>query len=382
MNYRKFGKLDWQVSALGVGCMRLPTLNNNPAEIDIPQAVDIIRYAIDHGVNYVDTAYFYHSGKSEVVVGQALRDGYRARTRLATKLPVSRVKSAADFDLLLNEQLARLQTDRLDFYLLHGLNRRSWHKVRDLGVLDWAERAIRDGRFDHLGFSFHDEYDVFQEIVDAYHGWTFCQIQYNYMDTDFQAGKRGLEYAAARGLAVVTMEPLRGGALAKAPPGPVADVFRDDPKGRDPVAWGLQWVWHWPEVALALSGMSTMAQVKRNVALAGEAQTGMLDTADLALIDRVREAYRDFQPVPCTECGYCLPCSAGVAIPDILKLYNDAEMYDAPRAGRFRYQVLGEERWADRCTDCDECVAACPQGIAVPEWLKKAHALLGPKATG
>jgi predicted aldo/keto reductase-like oxidoreductase len=205
MKYRKFGRLDWKVSALGFGAMRLPILNEDHSNIDEPEAIRMIRYAIDHGVNYIDSAWGYHGGNSEVIVGKALKDGYKEKVRVATKLPVPEVSSSADFDRLLNQQLKRLQNDRVDFYLLHGLHKAGWTKVRNLGVLKWAEGAMADGRIGYLGFSFHDSYEVFQEIIDAYDNWTLCQIQYNYMDEEIQAGTRGLEYAHKKELSVVVL---------------------------------------------------------------------------------------------------------------------------------------------------------------------------------
>jgi len=381
MQYRKFGKLDWQVSALGFGAMRLPLTNRDPASVDEAESIRMIRYAIDHGVNYVDTAYPYHAGRSEPVVGLALKDGYRERMKLATKLPARLVTSASDFDRFLNEQLERLQTN-INFYLLHGLNRDSWAAVRDLGVLRWAEGAMANGRFAHLGFSFHDDFDVFKEIVDAYDNWTLSQIQYNYMDVEHQAGRRGLEYAASKGLAVVVMEPLRGGRLAKEPPEPVAKVWADAVQKRTPAERGLLWVWNQPEASLALSGMSTMEQVTENVAVADRSGPGTLAEDEIALFDRAREAYRGLSPIPCTGCGYCMPCPSGVDIPGIFEIYNEAIMYDDPRTGRFRYRGptgVKEEERADQCTECGDCMEACPQEIPVPEWLKKAHELLGPR---
>lgn len=389
MLYRKFGSLDWEVSALGFGAMRLPMLTDasgkpdDPPKVDEEQAIAIIRYAIDHGVTYLDTAYYYHNQESERIVGLALKDGYRERIKLATKMPVREAKTAADFDRLFDAQRQKLQTDKLDFYLLHGLNQTTWPIVRDLGVLKWAEKAIADGRFDHLAFSFHDNLETFKGIVDDYDNWTLCQVQYNYMDTEFQAGTAGVKYAADKGLAVIVMEPLRGGKLgAKHQPEPVAAVWDSAPVKRTPAEWALLWVLNQPEATLALSGMSTMEQVIENIASIEHSGVGTLSADDLALIDRARQAYEGLSPIPCTDCGYCLPCQQGVAIPSILKIYNEASMYEDWRGGRGRYRGpigLKEEQWGDKCTDCMDCVEVCPQQIDIPEWMKKAHEVLGPK---
>jgi len=378
MKYRKFGRLDWEGSALGFGAMRLPLIDSNPADVDEPESIRMIRYAIDHGVNYVDTAYPYHAGRSELVVGRALQDGYREKIRLATKLPSWSVNETKDCDRYLNEQLERLQTDKIDFYLLHGMNRTTWPKLRDLNVLRWAEGAMSDGRIDYLGFSFHDDFEILKEIIDAYDNWTFCQIQYNYMDIDYQAGTRGLKYAAGKGLAVVVMEPVRGGRLAR-PPETIARLWANATQQRNPAEWALQWVWNQPEVSVVLSGMSTMEQVVENVASAERSRPGILTADELALIDRAREGYLALSPVPCTGCGYCMPCPNGVDIPRIFTLYNDAIIYSDTRSPRIIYhgaQGFKEEQRADRCIECEECLEACPQEIPIPEWLQKAHALL------
>ena len=382
MQYRKFGKLDWEVSALGFGAMRLPLTDTNPASVDEDEAIRMIRYAIDHGVNYLDTAYPYHAGQGERIVGRALKDGYRERMKLATKFPPRLAETASDFERVFTDQLERLQTGKIDFYLLHGLNGQSWAQVRDLGVVNWAEKKIADGQIGHFGFSFHDDYKAFKEIVDDYDSWTFCQIQYNYMDVTYQAGTRGLKYAAARGLAVVIMEPLRGGRLAGNTPEPVARVWASAARKSTPAEWGLLWVWNHPEVSVVLSGMSTMEQVVENVAVADRSGPGALTSGELALVNRVRKAYRGLSPVPCTSCGYCMPCPHGVEIPAILQIYNDAMMWGDLRTGRFRYRGpngLREEQRADQCDECGECMEACPQNIAIPEWLKKAHEALGPR---
>jgi len=382
MKYRKFGKLDWKGSALGFGAMRLPLTDRNEANVDEHESIKMIRYAIDHGVNYIDTAYNYHQGRGESILGRALQDGYREKVKIATKLPARLIESPRDYDRILNEQLERMQTDKIDFYLLHGLNKVFWTKLRDLEVLRWAEGAMGDGRIDYLGFSFHDDFDVFKEIVDAYDNWTLCQIQYNYMDVDYQAGIRGLKYAADKELAVVIMEPLRGGILSKEPPEQVARLWASAPRKRTPAEWGLLWVWNHPEISVVLSGMSAMEHVVENIAVADRSRPGILTADELALIDRMREAYRGLSPVPCTGCGYCMPCPEGVEIPRIFELYNEAFMYDEPRVSRFRYRGpngLKEEQRADRCIECGECVEACPQKIAIPECLQKVHELLGPR---
>jgi len=384
MQYRTFGKLGWKVSALGFGAMRLPVVGNDQANVDKPEAIRMIRYAIDHGVNYLDTGYPYHNGQSERIVGMALKDGYRQKMRLATKLPARMVEKAEDFDRFFNEQIERLQVDKLDFYLLHGLRAQSWSKVRDLGILRWAEKKMAEGCFDHLGFSFHDNYEAFKTIIDSYDNWTLAQIQYNYVDVDNQAGRRGVEYAAGKGLAIVVMEPIRGGRLSRKPPEKVAAAWGDALKKRSQAEWALSWVWNQPEVSLALSGMSTMQQVVENVAVAERSSSGMLDAEELALIDRVREAYKGSNPIPCTGCNYCQPCPSGVAIPRIFEMYNEAMVYGEARRSQSTYQGQGpqgmkaEER-ADQCTECGTCVEACPQKIDVPERLKETHAFLGPK---
>ncbi len=377
MQHRTFGKLDYKPSALGFGAMRLPTIDGEPSNIDEAEATRMIRYAIDHGVNYVDTAYPYHEKTSELVVGRALQDGYRQRVKLATKLPSWLVKEYGHFDRYLNEQLEKLQTDHIDFYLLHSMNARSWPQVRDLDVFRWAEGALSDGRIRHLGFSFHDRLEVFREIVDAYDHWDFCQIQYNYMDTDYQAGTQGLRYAAAKGLAVVVMEPIRGGRLANNIPPAVQKIWDSAPVRRTPAEWALQWVWNQPEVSMLLSGMSTMQHVKENLASAERSGVGILTDEELGLIGQARAAYEALCPIPCTDCKYCLPCPSGVNIPRVFEIYNDLMAYgDEDRAQMFYSAFMKEDERADLCIECGECLEKCPQMIEIPDWLAKAHEAL------
>ncbi len=379
MQYRTFGRLDWKPSALGFGAMRLPTIDGDPGKIDEPEATRMIRYAIDHGVNYVDTAYPYHRETSEPFLGRALQDGYRERIRLATKMPCWKVQGAEDFDRYLDEQLERLQTHHIDFYLLHGLNGESWPKMRDLGVLRWAEDALADGRIHHLGFSFHDKYEVFQEIVDASDLWLFCQIQYNFMDIEYQAGTEGLRYAANKGLAVVVMEPLRGGLLTKNVPPAVQEIWDRAPRERTPADWALQWVWNQPEVSVVLSGMSTMEHVEQNVASASQSGPGTLTKQELDVIARARDRYQELSPIPCTDCRYCLPCPNGVDIPRVFEVYNEAMIYGDEQGARIAYLWLDEEERANLCVECGECLEKCPQQIEIPDWLAKAHELLCPE---
>ncbi|QRN82273.1 aldo/keto reductase [Chloroflexota bacterium] len=378
MKYRKFGSLDWKVSALGFGAMRLPVLDDDSGKINEPLAMEMIRHAIDSGVNYVDTAYPYHQEQSEPFVGKVLKDGYRDKVKLATKMPSWLVKEAADFDRLLEEQLRRLDVDHIDFYLLHALNARWWATYKKLDVFSWAEKKMAEGLFDHLCFSFHDDYPVFEEIVNGYDNWTLAQIQYNYMDTNYQAGTKGLKLAADKGLAVVVMEPLRGGRLAKNPAPPkVEEVWAKSEYDWSPAAWALQWVWNQSEVSTVLSGMSTMQQVEENLETASHSGIDQLTAQDLALIAKAKEAYESLAPIPCTQCEYCLPCPNGVSIPKIFAIYNEAIMYDEFSDSRWIYmnQFSAEAR-ADNCIECGECEAVCPQSIEIIDWLAKAHEVL------
>ena len=261
---------------------------------------------------------------------------------------------------------------------MHGLNEEHWPKLRDLNVLDWAEKAMADGRIGYLGFSFHDRYEVFQEIVDAYDQWTFCQIQYNYMDEEHQAGARGLKYATDKRLAVVVMEPIRGGQLARNPPQAIMELWDTAARKRSPADWSLQWVWNHPEVSVVLSGMSILEQVKQNIASASQSGPGTLTAHELALIARVRDKYRELCPILCTQCKYCLPCPSGVNIPRVFEIHNEAIMYNDYETARASYNIwLKEEERADLCTQCAQCEELCPQEIEIVEWLALIHQLLG-----
>lgn len=381
MDYRKFGRVDWKVSALGFGTMRLPVKSADWGDIDEPEAIKMLRYAIDHGVNYIDSAYGYHAGNADVVIGKALQDGYAQKVKVATKLPCPDITSASDFDRCLNEQLKKLHTEKIDFYLLHHLNKANWTKVRGLGVLEWADKKIKDGYIGYFGFSFHDSFELLQEIINAYDNWTICQIQYNYMDEDFQAGTKGLEYAYQKGLAVVVMEPIRGGRLSN-PPEKVAKEWAEAPFKRSPQEWALRWVWNHPEVAVTLSGMSKMQHVVENVAAAAHSQPRNLTSNELKIIERARDAYMASGPVSCTSCRYCMPCPNGVDIPRIFSMYNEAVIFNAPEKPRKAYctpRNFNPEQRADKCIKCGDCLEKCPQKLPVTEMLEKAHEYLTAK---
>jgi predicted aldo/keto reductase-like oxidoreductase len=398
MQYRDVGKTGFRASALGFGAMRLPTRSaGDPPDagaapgIDHERATAMLRRAIELGVNYVDTAYGYHDGESEVWLGRALREiatalhrsaddplsALRGSVRVATKLPVWKCQSAADFDRFFEEQLERLGLPFVDFYLLHSLKEETWVRVHELGVLQWAERQLSEGRIRHFGFSFHDRYETFAKILAATDLWELCQIQLNYYDVDFQAGLRGLRAAADEGLGVVVMEPIRGGRLAKSPPR-VQAIWNEASVPRSAVEWALQWVWDQPEVSIVLSGMSTEAQVEQNARLASASRSRSLGEDELAIVARVGAAYRELVQVGCTDCRYCLPCPNGVAIPAVLEVLNDAFVFDDLETHRQMYAWLDEEERADRCTACRECESRCPQGIEIGVWLRRAHELLAP----
>jgi len=379
MLYRRFGSEDWEVSILGLGCMRFPTLDGIPIseKVNEEEATAMVLRAVEEGINYFDTAYTYHNGRSEVVLGKALRGGCRERVRLATKCPVWMVEKGEDFDRFLDEQLKRLEVDHVDYYLFHGLNRKRWKTLREQGLLERAERAKEDGRIGGIGFSFHDDFDSFREIIDGYPGWSMCQIQYNYMDVENQAGKKGLQYAAGKGIAVVIMEPLLGGNLAR-PPREVAELFDSFPVRRTPAEWALLWLWDQPEISVVLSGMSDMRQLEENIRTAQLSGTHTLSEDERRLLEEVRRRFEERKAIPCTACGYCKPCPNGVDITENLALYNNLVMYDDMLTPRFRYwRFLTEAERASACTGCRECEEKCPQGIKVSELMPEVHAVLG-----
>ncbi|MGD0622740.1 MAG: aldo/keto reductase [Thermacetogeniaceae bacterium] len=371
MLYRKIGQTDCQVSQLGFGCMRLRAedgtvemMNPNKA-VDQQLATRLIHYAIDCGVNYFDTAYPYLGGQSETVLGKALQGGRRQKVFLTTKLPLWLAKSSADFEATLNQQLQKLGTDYLDFYLLHGLSAATWERALSFNVLEFLEQIKADGRVRHVGFSFHDQFPVFRSIVDAY-DWSLCQIQFNYVDVNYQAGLQGLQYASGKGLGLVIMEPLRGGKLAENLPPDVEAIWSGAKIRRSPAEWALRWLWNFPAISCVLSGMNTMQQLEENINVASDATPDTLTEEELVLYDRVKAFYDQRIKVDCTGCGYCMPCPEGVNIPGNFSAYNQLHMFDERMAGR----MIPPGQQADACKECGQCEDLCPQKLPISELLK------------
>jgi predicted aldo/keto reductase-like oxidoreductase len=379
MLYRQVGSTGEKLSILGFGAMRLPVRDGRPELIDEDKAQGMVDCAIRNGVNYFDTAYVYHAavpfgaGMSEIFLGKALKQK-RDKVNIATKLPTWFISSRADMERYLNEQLHRLQTDHIDIYLVHALTGELWNKVSQAGIREFLDAAKADGRIRHTGFSFHDEAPQFKPVVDAY-DWSCCQIQYNFIDQDYQAGRAGLEYAAGKGLGVIVMEPLRGGGLTGRVPREVQAVWDKAENKRRPADWALRFVWNRPEVSVVLSGMSAQWQLEENVSIANEGLPNSLTAAELEIIQEARALYLARIAVNCTSCGYCMPCPAGVQIPaNFMQLNNLAVFGDEDGANFFYFHILKPEQRAPKCEDCGQCEDACPQHIPIREKLREVAA--------
>jgi predicted aldo/keto reductase-like oxidoreductase len=383
MQYRIVPKNGDKLSVLGFGCMRLPLKGE---AVDEQRAIQQIRFSIDHGVNYVDSAPPYHGGESEKVLGKALQDGYRDKVKIATKLTPFMLHKPEDMQKMLDTQLEKLQTDHIDYYLLHGLEESYWKKLQSFGALKFLEKAQKEGKIINQSFSFHGSLRTFKEIVEA-NDWVMCQIQYNYLDEKLQAGTEGLQFAAAHKLAVVVMEPLRGGGLAQRLPADAKKYFDAAPVKRSLAEWGLRWVWNHPEVTVVLSGMNEESQVAENLKTAETALPNTLTPDELTTIKNAADAYRRLLKVNCTGCQYCLPCISGVNIPRNFQAYNDLYLSGDEQQARDLYTrflmggITGIRADASLCKKCRQCVERCPQHIDIPEKLAEvAKELGGPKA--
>ncbi len=347
-----------KVSVLGYGCMRFPTTTDKAKDIDYERSAEILRYAVENGINYFDSAYVYHDGASEGFIGEVL-EPYRDRIKFATKCPTWHVKSADDFDTMLDEQLKRLRTDHIDFYLMHALDKDRFDNiVMKYGILDKLAAAKKAGKINHIGFSFHDDLATFKRILDATPLWEFCQVQHNYINLDYQAGTEGLKYAHAKGVDVIIMEPLLGGKLANPAP-QVKNTLSDE---KTPVEWAMDYLWNREEVSLILSGMNDIRQVKDNVTYADRAEVGMLTQSDLDMLLKTKEVFDTMALVPCTKCAYCMPCPFGLDIPKTFEAYNATAAHGMGRA-REIYAEL--KTGADKCRKCRKCESVCPQSIEI-----------------
>ncbi|MEI7475226.1 MAG: aldo/keto reductase [bacterium] len=376
MLYRELGKTKEKISILGFGCMRLPILDGNAEQINENKASEMIKYALSKGVNYFDTAFPYHSnsrgkgGASEVFLGNAIKQ-YRNKVYLATKLPSWLIKTRSDMDRYLDLQLERLQTDYIDFYLLHCLNIENWNILSNSDVFNFLESAKQDGRIKYAGFSFHDEFPLFKNIVDSY-DWSFCQIQYNYMDENYQAGTQGLNYAKEKGLGTIIMEPLRGGGLANVVPSDIQENFDKAEIKKSPVEWALRFLWNKPEVDLVLSGMSELNHVIENIDIAKRGCQNSLTGSDLAILDEVKSIYASRSKVNCTGCNYCMPCPVGVNIPANFAHFNNFYIYKYGAYAKMQYaNFIGDMQKAKQCVQCGKCENECPQNIPIIEMLKE-----------
>lgn len=375
MQYVKFPNLGIKVSRFGMGCMRFPNTVDSKGNsiIDEAESIRMVRHAAENGVNYFDNAYVYEG--SEKILGKALSGGWREKVMIATKSPVYEpiIERPEDFDKILDIEMERLQTDYIDFYLFHYLTEKSWKKINKLGLIKKLDGAKKDGRIKYTGFSFHDNLDLFKEIIDSYK-WNMCQIQLNYMGESWEAGVEGLKYAASKGMGVVIMEPLLGGLLGENVPQDIVDKWNQSGTIRTPADWAFRWLGNFPEVTIVLSGVSAMYQLKENIEIFKNALPNSLTKKELGAFEGVRKLYKSKIKVGCTGCAYCLPCSSEVNIPAIFLHYNNTFMGDpATSKDMYKSWLCAEKIDASQCTECGECEEVCPQNIPIIDRLKDAH---------
>ncbi len=375
MKYRSMGKLGIRSSAFGLGCMRFNGEASGDSTIDEQKAISLIRQAIDGGVTYIDTAYVYLDKTSEIVLGKALRDGYREKVTIATKMPDSAVHDRAEMEALLDEELKKLQTDHVDFYLMHGINKKKWEYFKSIGAPEFFDDMKKAGKIRYKCCSFHGPYEEFEYILNDW-DWDMVQIQYNFMDVENQAGTKGLELAGSKGIPVVIMEGLLGGSLAKAPEN-VQALYDAFPVKRSPVEWAFRWLCNHPEVSVVLSGCNEPEQIEDNLRIFDTVEPGVMSPEELKLMEDVRAAYLSRTKIGCTGCRYCMPCPNGVNIPTIFSVWNNVSLYGVDPKRNFGFRMIKEKGGgADQCVGCGNCEAACPQHLPIIEQLKCAWAEL------
>ena len=376
MKYRTMGKLGIQTSAFGLGCMRFNGAASGDSVIDEEKAIRLIRQAIDGGVTYLDTAYVYLDKTSEIVLGKALRDGYRDRVNIATKMPAEFVHNREEMEALLESELKKLQTDHIDFYLMHGINREKWEYFKSIGAPEFFDDMKKAGKIRYKCFSFHGPYDEFEYILKDC-DWDMVQIQYNFMDINNQAGTKGLELAGSLGIPVVIMEGMLGGRLAKAPDNVQAlyDAFQVK---RTPVEWAFRWLCNHPEISVVLSGCNEAEQIAENLRIFDTVEAGIMTAEELQLIDDVRAAYISRTKIGCTGCRYCMPCPNGVDIPGVFSVWNNFSLYQIdPKTDWGMTTIRKNGSGADKCIACGACEAACPQHLSIIEGLQDAWKDIG-----
>lgn len=378
MQYRTMPNSSEKLSALGFGCMRLPTRVGGQASnlIDRERTVKQIRYAIDQGVNYLDTAYPYHLGASESFLGEyVLKDGYREKVNIATKLPCFTINKKESMEEIFNKQMEKLQVDYIDYYLLHALDGKMWSKMLSLDVIEFMNNIRKQGKVRHMGFSFHGTGDDFKKIVDGY-DWEFAQVQFNILDEHFQAGIEGIRYAHGKGLGIIVMEPLRGGSLVGKIPNEVQKLYNSAPVKKSPADWALRWIWNHSEITVVLSGMNNEENIRENIKIASEAFPDSLSDTEMGIIENVRKTYQDIMQVGCTGCAYCMPCPAGINIPGAFKNLNNYHMFSKFEARVYHMGYAGvrtedgKPHWTSTCLNCGQCEKKCPQGIKIREEFK------------
>lgn len=374
MKYRKLGKTGEEVSILGFGCMRFPQQGE---KIDEEKSLEMIRYAIDNGVNYIDTAYPYHNGESEIFLGKALKDGYREKIKLATKLPSWAVNTRADMDKFINEQLKKLQTKQIDFYLIHSLNKEDYSRLKENGLFDFIKKIKEQKLVKYVGFSFHDTLDVFKYIIDDYE-WDFVQIQYNYIDEKYQAGTEGLLYAHNKGLGVIIMEPLRGGSLVNNLSDEIKSIINNSLVKKSAVEWAFKFLYDKEEISVVLSGMSSLEQVIDNIKVVdSQGDANSMTKIEEQVIEDLSKEFKSKIKVNCTGCKYCLPCPKGVQIPLCFELLNSSSMFNDIKKAKDMYNgfLVSEGSDASNCVECGACEQKCPQHINIIEKLKEVREL-------
>ena len=375
MQYRTMPKSKDKLSALGYGCMRFKTKGGS---IDTEQAKKEVMHAIEGGVNYLDTAWPYHKGESETFLGEHILSDKSVRDKVyvATKMPCFTISKAEKFDEIFEKQLKKLKIDYVDYYLLHSLSGSTWQKMLNLGIIEWMEKVKKAGKVRHMGFSFHGRHDDFIKIVDGY-DFDFAQVQFNILDENYQAGIKGINYAADKGLGIIVMEPLRGGSLTGNIPKEVQEIYDTADIKRKPADWALRWIYNHPQVTLVLSGMNEIEQVDENIKTASETMPNSLTEKEEKIIKKVRNKYLELLTIGCTGCGYCMPCPLGIDIPGVLKELNNFHMFSKSKA-KIKYMSYsgimtadGKPHFASSCIECGKCEKKCPQNLKIRQGMKQ-----------